>query len=206
MSIKSGMARAIEPKSDQINADDLVSGDIVITITGVKISEGEQPISISFEGSAKFFRPSKTTARTMVQVWGDPEDEPWVGKSLRLYRDPDVTWAGVKIGGIRIREMSGLTKPVTVAVTEKRGQRKVVTIRPLSAEAPELAAARQGTEYFREWWNTAEGKAARQKGAEVTDEVKRLCAEADAATPRSLEDRLRQEPETDEAVTEGDPS
>lgn len=46
----------------------------------------------------------------------------------------------------------------------------------------------------------------RQKGAEVTDEVKRLCAEADAATPRSLEDRLRQEPETDEAVTEDDPS
>jgi len=45
------MASVIIPKSDQINADDLIAGPITITITGVSIRPGqEQPISISFEG------------------------------------------------------------------------------------------------------------------------------------------------------------
>ena len=45
------MAPTIIPKSDQTNADDLISGPITIKITGVDIRGGqEQPISIHYEG------------------------------------------------------------------------------------------------------------------------------------------------------------
>src|SRR3990167_5307316 len=45
------MASTIIPKSDQLNSDDLITGPITITITGVDIRSGqEQPISIHYEG------------------------------------------------------------------------------------------------------------------------------------------------------------
>jgi len=47
----SDMAATIIPKSDELNADDLISGTMDITITGVTIRAGqEQPISIHYEG------------------------------------------------------------------------------------------------------------------------------------------------------------
>jgi len=132
------MASAIIPKSDQLNSDDLISGPITITITGVSIRGGqEQPVAISYTGdNGKPYKPCKSMSRCLVFAWG-PDAKQYVGRSLTLYRDPDVKWAGMAVGGLRISHMSDLPEPLTMALTATKGSRKPYTVRPLEIAAPE---------------------------------------------------------------------
>lgn len=128
------MLDAIAPKSDQINAEDLVGRTITVTVRDVQIRAGqEQPISVAIEESDKVFRPCKTTARLMVQAWG-PDASKYTGRKMTLYRDPSVKWGGVAIGGIRISHMSHLDAPLVVALAENKKNRKVHTVQPLQIE------------------------------------------------------------------------
>ena len=79
------MASAIIPKSDQLNSDDLISGPITITITGVSIRGGqEQPVAISYAGdNGKPYKPCKSMSRCLVFAWG-PDAKEYVGRSLTL--------------------------------------------------------------------------------------------------------------------------
>lgn len=126
------MAHTTEAKSDQLNADDLIAGAITIKITSVLVkTSAEQPCAVSYEGDrGKPFKPSKSMARIMVSAWGD-DSKNYVGKSMTLYRDPEVKWAGMKVGGIRISHMSHLDRTMTVALTETRGVKKLFTVQPL---------------------------------------------------------------------------
>lgn len=109
------MMSAIAPRSDQLNSDDLVAGPRTIRITGVDIKAGEQPISVHFEGdNGKPWKPCKTTARLMVAAWG-PDASQYKGRSLTLYRDPSVKWAGLEVGGIRISHMSHIDNDMIYA-------------------------------------------------------------------------------------------
>ncbi len=136
------MTAVIVPKSDQVNADDLISGPRTIRIAGVKVSPGsEQPVSIAIEGDSKVYRPCKSMARVMVAAWG-ADSSAYVGRSMTLYRDPKVKWGGMEVGGIRIAAMSDIEGPMTMALTETRAQRRPFTVRPLAASAP--ATARKG--------------------------------------------------------------
>ena len=125
------MAQVITPKSDQINADDLLAGPMTITISAVKVAPGtEQPVSIFFDGSEKAYRPCKSMARCMVSAWG-PNSSLYVGRSLTLYCDPKVKWGGLEVGGIRISHMTDIDAPITMALTVTRANKKPFTIRPL---------------------------------------------------------------------------
>ena len=54
------MSRFIEAKSDQLNADDLIGAPRTITITRVTGNDGDQPVSIFYEGDGgKPFKPCK---------------------------------------------------------------------------------------------------------------------------------------------------
>ena len=66
------MLQTIVPKSDQLNADDLIGRDLTITITGVEIKGGqEQPVSIHFDGdNGKPYKACKSMCRVMVSAWG----------------------------------------------------------------------------------------------------------------------------------------
>ncbi len=131
------MTAVIIPKSDQINADDLIAGPMTITITGVKVQGGqEQPVAVSFEGNKKVFRPCKSMCRVMVNAWG-PDANKYVGKSLTLYRDPAVTWGAMAVGGIRISHMSEIKSRMVLALTEKKGSRKPFIVEPLVAQRAE---------------------------------------------------------------------
>jgi hypothetical protein len=44
---------------------------------------------------------SQTNIRTLVESFGN-DSERWKNKSVEIYIDPSVTFAGVKVGGIRI--------------------------------------------------------------------------------------------------------
>ncbi len=129
----SDMTAVITPKSDQKNADDLLSGPITIKITEVKIRPGtEQPISIHFEGDeGKPYKACKSMCRVMVAAWG-PDSHAYVGRSMTLYRDPLVKWAGMEVGGIRISHMSDIGSPMTMALTATKGSRKPFTVKPLA--------------------------------------------------------------------------
>jgi len=138
------MTPIIAPKSNTLTADDLLAGDRVITITGVKITPGaEQPCQISFEGdNGKPWCPCKTTARVLVRAWG-PDAKEYIGRSLKLFRDPDVTWAGMAVGGIRIRALSHIDAPFDMALTATRGKKAMARFHPLEVAAtkPDKAAA-----------------------------------------------------------------
>jgi len=131
------MTPIIAPKSNTLTADDLLAGDRVITITGVKITPGaEQPCQISFEGdNGKPWCPCKTTARVLVRAWG-PDAKEYIGRSLKLFRDPDVTWAGMAVGGIRIRALSHIDAPFDMALTATRGKKAIARFHPLEVAAP----------------------------------------------------------------------
>ncbi|MFA6358668.1 MAG: hypothetical protein WCY09_08455 [Candidatus Omnitrophota bacterium] len=122
---------SIVPKSDQLNADDLVTGPITVTITGVRKGDKDQPIIVEIEGHQPY-KPCKTCRRVLIATYGD-DPKAWVGQRMTLYCDPEVMWGGVKIGGIRISHLSGLDTPRTFMLTHSRGKRSEVTIRPLAA-------------------------------------------------------------------------
>ncbi len=133
----SDMASTIIPKSDQLNADDLITGPRTIRITEVKIKgSGEQPISIHYEGDGgKPYKACKSMCRVMVTAWG-PDSKAYVGRSMTLYRDPAVTWAGMAVGGIRISHMSDLDSKLTMALTATKQSRKPYTVQQLTNAAP----------------------------------------------------------------------
>lgn len=127
------MSAAIEPKSDQINADDLISGPMTVTIQGVAIKAGtEQPVSIDIGVPGKVYRPCKSMSRCLVAAWG-ADAKAYTGRSLTLYRDPKVKWGGMEVGGIRISHMSDIDKPMVLALTETRANRKPYTVKPLTS-------------------------------------------------------------------------
>jgi len=143
------MSPAIVPKSDQINADDLISGPRTITIVGVDIRPGtEQPVTIHFDGEeGRPWKPCKSMSRLLVAAWG-ADANAYSGKSLTLYRDPKVKWAGMEVGGIRISHMSDIPPEkisngrMVVQLTETRGKRSPHVVQPLTA--PQKASAQDG--------------------------------------------------------------
>lgn len=143
------MTSVIIPKSDQLNADDLISGPRTITISEVYISPGtEQPVTIRFEGDeGRPWKPCKSMSRLMVAAWG-PDANKYKGKSLTLYRDPKVKWGGMEVGGIRVSHMTDLPEDkvsngrMVVQLTETRGKRSPCVVQPLtSAPKPRQDAA-----------------------------------------------------------------
>lgn len=130
------MSSVIVPKSDQMNADDLIAGPRTVRISGVDIRAGtEQPVAIHYEGdSGKPYKPCKSMCRILVTAWG-PDAKKYVGRSMTLYRDPTVKWGGMEVGGIRISHMSDLDKTMVLALTATKGSRKPYTVRPLAKDA-----------------------------------------------------------------------
>lgn len=137
------MSKVIEAKSDQMNADDLISGPITITITEVSINAGtEQPVAIRFEGDDnKPWKPCKTMSRALVAAWG-ADARKYEGRRATLYRDPNVTWGGMKVGGIRVSHLSHIEREMALALTATRGKKAITTIKPLAEEKPKQDKAK----------------------------------------------------------------
>lgn len=136
------VSKTIAPKSDQLNADDLISGARTIKITEVRgLTDVNQPLAMFFEGcEGKPYKPCKSMRRVLVRAWGS-EGLDYVGKSLTVYRDESVVFGGVQVGGIRISHMSHIDAPLTLALSESRAKRKPYTVNPIEEVAkvlPEL--------------------------------------------------------------------
>ncbi len=142
----STLAEALAPRSDQLNADDLIPGPRVLKITGARISKEERQtkIVINFEGDqGKPWKPCKTMGRAMVMAWAITDEKELIGKSVRVYRDPEVKFGDQgAIGGIRISHMSDIEKPAIMKLTVSQGKKATFTFHPLVIEAtkPDKAA------------------------------------------------------------------
>jgi hypothetical protein len=125
----------IAPKVDQLTADHLVGGEsLTIRITSVKLSAAEQPCDIDYEGCNGLpYRPGKSMRRVLVHAWGGDISK-YVGRRLRLFRDDDVQFGALKVGGIRISHMSDIAGPLTIALTAKKGSKKAFRVLPLEDE------------------------------------------------------------------------
>lgn len=139
------MTESIAPKSDQLNAEDLLSGPRTFTIREVRARESlEQPVDVELvEFPGRPFRPSKTVRRLLVAGWGR-ESEAYAGRRLTLYRDPTVRFGKDEVGGIRVSHMSHLSKQLKLALTVTRGKRAPYIVDRLPDEAPPAAAIPEG--------------------------------------------------------------
>lgn len=186
------MAATIAPKSDQLNADDLISGPRTITITRVSGNDNpDQPVNVFYESdNGKPFRPCKSMRRVMVHVWG-PDAQAYVGRSMTIYRDPAVQFGGMQVGGIRISHMSHIDRVQQMALTATRAKRAPFRVEPLK-DAPKPAttetdeeylkksardAAKKGTEAFKDWWRDNPDK--RRAANTIISDLKSICAIAD---------------------------
>lgn len=134
------LSTTIEPKSDQLNADDLIAGPRTITVTRVTVTSGDQPTSIHFEGdNGKPYKPCKSMRRVLVYLWGK-DGNAYVGRSMTLYRDEKVRFAGVAVGGIRISHLSHIEGSASLALTETRGKRSPYQVRKLEVAEPSPVA------------------------------------------------------------------
>jgi hypothetical protein len=176
------MAQFIAPKSDQLNADDLIAGPRTITVTGVSASPdaAEQPVSIHFEGdNGKPFKPCKSMRRVMVNVWG-ADAKQYTGRSMTLYRDSKVKFGGMEVGGIRISHMSHIDTPVTMALTATRAKRAPYRVEPLKAEVRTMPDKAQ------EW---ADKQLAAIAGAQTVEALDALHKGAEKALAKLMNDR-----------------
>ena len=131
------LSDTIAPNSDQLGADDLIAGPRTVTITDVSQSDDEkQPTNIHLaEFPGRPWRPSKGMRRILIQAWG-PKAAPYIGQRVTLFRDPEVKYGGVVVGGIRISHMSGITKRLDATEKVTRGKTVPRPILPLPDAPP----------------------------------------------------------------------
>jgi len=167
------LSDTIVPKSDQLNAEHLLSGPRTFTVTEVrKVGGDEQPVSVHLaEMPGKPFKPSKTVRRILIMAWGNDGDA-WAGRRMTLFRDEDVKWAGQAVGGIRVSHLSHIKAPLKLALTETKGKRTTHTVQPLKDDAkptPDYvseAKAVSDIAGWREVWQRA------KDGGHLTDALK----------------------------------
>jgi len=129
MSIEN-LSDTIAPKSDQLNADDLLTGPITVTVIDVTRGSKDQPVNIVIGGGRQPYKPCKSMLRVLIQLWGQNGKE-WVGRSMTLFCDPSVKFGGVALGGIRISHMSHITSTQNLMLTVSRGKKSQYTVHPL---------------------------------------------------------------------------
>lgn len=182
--------------SNQLNAADIMGGDVTVQIISAhRHVDEKQPFSLRVTGGFKPWYPCKTVRRILAEVWGADASK-YVGRWVRLYREPTVVYAGEEVGGIRVNGLSDIPGNVKISLKERKvGKPSVYHISRIAPQAMSLPAFK------------AACKAAVDSGAWTWDQVKALCGmPSDNVLPdhrAPIVDRLRTQP--DEAAPEGAP-
>jgi hypothetical protein len=135
------MTPTLEAKSNQLTSDDLIAGPKTITVTKVTAGSAEQPVAVYYDGDqGKPWYPCKSMRRVLVAAWG-ADAKGYIGRSMTLFRDPEVSYGGIKVGGIRISHLSDLDSPLSIALTVTRQKRSPYKVQPLAKAKPAPAPA-----------------------------------------------------------------
>ena len=128
-------AESLAAKSDQLNADDLAGGPITVQITGARVSKGDdQPLSLRLSGGHAPWKPCKGMRRLLAEAAGSTSARPWLGKWVRLFRDPRAKWAGKEAGGIRVSgiDASILASARDFRVRDTRSTHVIYRVEPIT--------------------------------------------------------------------------
>jgi hypothetical protein len=135
----------LEPKSDQLDAVELLAGPRIFTIESVSRGNEEQPVNLFMQDFPRPWRPGKSMRRVLVACWGADASQ-YVGRRVELFCDNDVRFGGQQVGGTRISRLSHISKPKSVALLIARGKSAVFTVTPLPdapAQDPRIAALKK---------------------------------------------------------------
>ena len=193
MTDNSDITETCKPKSDQLNADELLGGPITIKIRDQKVNATlDQPVSLYFDGDeGRPWKPNKSMRKILKAIWGGFASQ-YVGKSLTLYREATVSFGGAEVGGIQFSHAEGLEKPYTCSINARKGgYKKSFTIQPLvtkdepkiDVEAVNTAArgeAEKGKSAFIKWYQS--NAATRDLVKPIMTELQETAAKADAAS------------------------
>lgn len=196
------VSRTIVAKSDQLNADDLISGPITVQVTNVSVVDGDQPVSVSITGGHQPWKPCKTMRRVLVHGWG-ADASAWVGRWMTLYRDPVVKFGGDQVGGIRVSSMSDIPRRIEVSLSATKGKKSkhmIDVLKPMGAEEFQRACAGA----LRHGWTREQVSAALGgRASDVPPDRRRELAAMFAAAPaRDEAPRISDEEKAEALATE----
>lgn len=124
----------LAPKSDQLDAVDLLGGPQIFTVAEVSRGNAEQPVNVHLAEFPRVWRPGKSMRRVLAYCWGK-DASTWAGKCVELYCDADVQFGGEKVGGTRISRLSDIDGPKSIPLLVKRGKSAAWTVQPLPARS-----------------------------------------------------------------------
>lgn len=138
------LSKPMAPKSDQLNADDLMGGPRLFTVAAVRPPGADGKVQIHLEEApGRPWKPGKGMLRVVAGIWGDKASA-WVGRRLVLYRDPEVIYSGIKMGGIKVSHMSDMASGGReLMVTTAKGRREPHTVKPLLEHEPAQGSTTQ---------------------------------------------------------------
>jgi hypothetical protein len=151
----------LAPKSDQLDAVDLLSGPQTFTIADVSKGNSEQPVNVHLAEFPRVWRPGKSMRRVLAHCWGTDASQ-WIGRRVTLYCDETVTFGSDVVGGTRISHLSHIDGRKKIPLLVKRGKSATFVVEPL----PDLSPV----EHLRAEWKTATD----ERKAEIEAEVARL--------------------------------
>lgn len=157
------ISETLAPKSDQLDAIDLVGGPRTFTITAVTRGNAEQPVQIQLAEFPRVWRPGKSMRRVLAACWGTDASQ-WTGRRVRLYCDETVTFGNDVVGGTRISHLSHIDKPRSIPLLVKRGKSATFKVDPLPDPTPADRIAELRAE-----WKTAEPERRAAIEAEVAE-------------------------------------
>lgn len=124
------ISKALVAKSDQLNASDLSGSPIVATIKDVRRGDTAKPVIVDLEGmDGRPWKPSKGMLRIIAHAWGTESDK-WIGRLVKLANNPEVIYAGEKVGGVEVIAMSHIEAAFTIPVriSQKKVKQHTVTV------------------------------------------------------------------------------
>lgn len=151
----------LAPKSDQLDAVDLIGQPRTFTITDVSKGNAEQPVNVHLAEFPRVWRPGKSMRRVLAACWGTDASQ-WIGRRVRLYCDESVTFGNDVVGGTRISHLSHIDKRKSVPLLVSRKKSATFTVEPLPDETPADRVAALRAE-----WATADPERRKAIEAEV---------------------------------------
>lgn len=138
------ISHLLAPKSDQLDAVDLLGGPQTFTIDAVSVDRSEQPMSIRLREFPRVWRPGLSMRRVMAACWGSETDE-WVGRRVTLFCEPRVKFGGEEVGGTRISHLSHLDEAEKkIPLIVSKGKTAIYKVRRLVEQAPPQQQAPAG--------------------------------------------------------------
>lgn len=151
----------LAPKSEQLDAVELLGGPRTFTVERVSAGNAEQPINVHLAEFPRPWRPGVSMRRVLAYCWGN-DASAWVGRRVTLFNDETVRFGSDVTGGTRVSHLSHIDGPQSIPLLVKRGKSAAYLVEPITEDAAPTAAewkakiaASDSIVELRGWWQIA---------------------------------------------------